>query len=91
MRAVVASAAEGYLYPPHWLHLAAGVSAALKGAGYAKLADQAAQHGGAGSGERAKADAYARTRSAYLAVHTRPAPHPITGGERATAVASIPE
>ncbi len=91
LRAVVATAAEGYLYPPHWLHLAAGVSAALKGAGYAKLADQAVQHVD-GPGDKAKADAYARTRSAYFAARSGPpAPSPVAGGERPTAVASVPE
>ncbi|HEX4098123.1 MAG TPA: MlaA family lipoprotein, partial [Caulobacteraceae bacterium] len=38
LRALIGQTAEGYLYPPHWLRLAAAIGAALKGAGYAKMA-----------------------------------------------------
>ena len=90
LRAAVAAAAEGYLYPPHWLHLAAGVGAALRGAGYAKLAGRAVHRVDQVPGDKAKADAYARTRSAFYASQGKPSlPPPITGGERPTSVASI--
>ena len=91
LRAAVAAAAEGYLYPPHWFHLAAGAGAALRGAGYAKLADRAVRRADRVPGSRAEADAYARTRNAYYASRPGPPPRPATGGERPTALASIPE
>jgi len=90
LRATVALAAEGYLYPAHWLHLATGVSAALKGAGYAKLAGRVIRHADGVRGDRPGEDPYVRTRTAYFASRTDPAQGgPAVGGERPTALASV--
>ena len=94
LRAVVAAAAEGYLYPPHWFHLAAGVGAALKGAGYAKLADKVVRRADGAPGETpGPDDAYAHTRNAYYASKVAPSSaRPITGGgKRRTELASVLE
>lgn len=66
LRAAVGSVAESYLYPPHWLHLAAGIGAALRGAGYARLAQMALNHADTRQFAETRRDAYARTRQAYF-------------------------
>ena len=63
LRAVVGAAAEGYLYPPHWVHLAAGIEGAVRGVGYAKMAQSAIDHPPAPTAPGT--DGYARTRKAY--------------------------
>ena len=89
LRGVLAMAAEGYLYPPHWVHLATGVGTALRGAGYAKMAARTVQRADDADGRKG-VDAYARTRSAYLAAATQPE-HDTrpAGGARTTEVASL--
>ena len=91
LRAAAAAAAEGYLYPAHWLHLAAGANTALKGAGYAKLASKVVQHADKGPEDRG-ADGYAHDRKAFYAARGAAEPRPpVTGGDRPTALASVSE
>ena len=66
LRAAIGTAAEGYLYPPHWLRLAAGLSSALRGAGYARLAQRAVDHADARQLAERNRDGYAATRKVYL-------------------------
>jgi phospholipid-binding lipoprotein MlaA len=92
LRAAFSLAAESYLYPPHWLHLAAGVAPVVTGAGYAKLAVKVVRHADGGDRTPASQDAYAQTRRAYYAAQSKPAPATAqspSGGERPTALASI--
>ena len=83
LRAVIGAAAEGYLYPPHWLRLAAGVGAALRGANYAKLA-QVVVARSQSMPDPASRDGYIKARRAYLEARTEEAP-PL---RRSTEVAS---
>lgn len=90
LRAAVAAAAEGYLYPAHWLHLAAGANLALKGAGYAKLARKVVDHADGAPAGGPSADPYTRTRNAYYAVRTdRSAARPMAERSPAPTLASI--
>ncbi len=69
LRAVIGAAAEGYLYPPHWLRLAAGVGAALRGANYAKLAQLVVARSQTVP-DAAGQDGYIKARRAYLEART---------------------
>jgi ABC-type transporter lipoprotein component MlaA len=66
LRAVIGQTAEGYLYPPHWLRLAAAIGAALKGAGYAKMARGALDHTDNPSTSAPGRDGYQKTRKAFF-------------------------
>lgn len=66
LRAVIGETAEGYLYPPHWLRLAASIGAAFKGAGYAKMAGGALGHTDAPSTPAPGRDGYQTTRRAFF-------------------------
>ncbi len=72
LRAAIGAAAEGYLYPPHWLHLAAGIGAALRGAGYAKLAQSALIRADAAPHTGQGRDGYQNTRRAYFEARLGP-------------------
>jgi phospholipid-binding lipoprotein MlaA len=88
LRGVVAMVAEGYLYPPHWFHLAAGVGPALQGAKYVRLAATAVKRADGTPGQNG--DAYSRTRSAYYASVASPVPgRAPEGAPRPTALASL--
>ncbi len=69
LRAAMSMLAEGYLYPPNWLHLAQGVNVALRGAGYAKLAHGALNRAGTLPPVEPGRDGYIKTRKAYLEAH----------------------
>jgi len=72
LRAAVGAVGEGYLYPPHWLHVAEGIGAALRGAGYAKLAQKALNRADQSTPAGGGADGYVKTRRAYLQAQARP-------------------
>jgi phospholipid-binding lipoprotein MlaA len=69
LRAAVGALAQSYFYPPNWLHLAAGVDLALRGAGYAKLANSALSRAKTLPPVEPGHDGYVRTRKAYLSAH----------------------
>ena len=66
LRAAAGAAVQGYLYPPHWMHLAQGIGAALRGAAYARLARKALDHADAASAAEDSQDGYVRARRAYF-------------------------
>ena len=66
LRAAAGAAIQGYLYPPHWMHLAEGFGAALRGATYVRLARKAVVHAAALDSAEPGADGYLRARKAYF-------------------------
>jgi ABC-type transporter lipoprotein component MlaA len=70
LRAVLGAAAEGYLYPPHWLHLAVRIADAVRGAGYAKMAQSALDRPPGAPAAGAGRAGYLKTRGAFYQART---------------------